>query len=73
MFLRSFIDQIIYEKQKDADIEKALSSCYCRKSTHDIRFKYGSLQYVKNVHSGMNEERRLINELILLSYFEETK
>lgn len=73
MFLRSFLDQISYEKQTDADIEKALSSCYCRKSTHNIRFKYGSLQYVKNIHSRMNDECRLINELLLLSYFEETK
>lgn len=73
MFLRSFLDEIIYEKQKNADIDNAFSTAYSRKTFHDVKFKYGGFKYVKNFGGEGNEKYKLINELTLLSFFEKTK
>lgn len=73
MFLRSFLDQIIYKKQMEAKFDNILSSRNLRKTMHDIRFKDEGLKYIKIINDGMNEECRLINELILHSYIEERK
>lgn len=70
MFQRSFLDEIIYEKQKEAYIEKALSTFYSRKTYHDARFKYGGLKYIKSIES-VRDGNKLIDDLVLLSYIEE--